>query len=168
LKKKLFIFIPTLALWFVFAGRVNIQVFLLGTIVCTIISLILADNIFRLVQMKYGTKKFFIKIYYILLVVSTYIYDVIISAVRVSRHAFEIKPSFSPRVVSIKTTHINKNSVAILVNFITLTQGALAMDFDNLNENYYIHWIDVHSDYEAEIKKTLISKHEYLVAKIFD
>ncbi|WP_157801018.1 Na+/H+ antiporter subunit E [Bacillus solitudinis] len=168
MKKKLLTFILTLALWFVLAGRVNIQVFLLGTIICSFISLMFADNVFRLVQKKYGTKEFFLKIYYIFLVISAFIYDVFLSAVRVSRHAFEIKPSFSPRVVSIKTSLENINSPAILANFITLTQGTLAMDFDLLNKNYLIHWIDVHSDDEAEVKKALISKHENLIAKIFD
>jgi len=100
-------------------------------------------------------------------VVSTFIYDVFLSAVRVSRHAFEIKPSFSPRIVRIKASLENTNSIAILANFITLTQGTLAMDFDILNKNYFIHWIDVRSDDEAEIKKVLISKHEKLIAKIW-
>lgn len=168
MKKKLVTFILTLALWFVFAGRGNIQVFLLGTIICSIISLMLTDNVFRLVQMKYGRKEYFLKIYYIFWVISAFIYDVFLSAVRVSRHAFEIKPSFSPRIVTIKTSLENLNSIAILASFITLTQGTLAMDFDSLKRNYFIHWIDVHSDDEAEVKKALISKHEILIAKIFD
>ncbi|MGM0851049.1 MAG: Na+/H+ antiporter subunit E [Bacillota bacterium] len=168
MKKKLLTFIITLALWFVFAGRVNIEVFLLGTIICSIISLMLADNVHRSVQMKYGTKEFFLKIYYIFLVISAFIYDVFLSAVKVSRHAFEIKPSFSPRIVSIKTSLKNSNSIAILANFITFTQGSLAMDFDHINKHYVIHWIDVHSDDEEERKKARIRKHHNLIAKIVD
>lgn len=168
MEKKLLTFILSMVLWFVFAGRVNIQVFLLGAIICSIISLMLTDNGFRLVQMKYGTKEFLPKTYYMFLLVSTFIYDLFLSAVRVSRHAFEIKPSFYPRIVRIKTSLKNINSIAILANFITLTQGSLPMDFDAFNRNYFIHWIDVHSDNEAEVKKALISKHENLIAKIFD
>ncbi|WP_165763735.1 Na+/H+ antiporter subunit E [Halalkalibacter urbisdiaboli] len=168
MKKKLLIFIQTLALWFVLADRVNIEVFLLGTIICSLISLMLANNVHRSVQLKYGTKEFFLKIYYIFLVISAFIYDVFLSAFRVSRHAFEIKPSFSPRIVKLKTSLENKNSHAILANFITLTQGTLALDFDILNRNYFIHWIDVHSEDEVEVKKALIRKHENLIAKLFD
>jgi len=168
LKKKLLTFVLTLALWFVFTGRVDIQVFLLGTIICFIISHIWADNVFILVKTKYERKEFIFKIYYILLVVSAFIYDVFLSAVRVSRHAFEIKPSFSPRIVRIKLSLENINSIAILVNFITLTEGALAMDFDIVNRNYFIHFIDINSDDEAKVKKILISKHENLIGKIFD
>jgi len=166
LKKKLLTFIVTLALWFVFAGPINIQVVLLGTI-CAIISLMLADHVFGLVQMKNEKKGFFLKLYCIFLVVSAFIYNVFLSAFRISRHAFEIKPSFSPRIVSIKSSHENINSFAILAYFITITQGALAMDFDILNKNYFIHYIDVHSDDEVEVKKALISKHENLIAKIW-
>ncbi|WP_396265666.1 Na+/H+ antiporter subunit E [Halobacillus shinanisalinarum] len=113
-------------------------------------------------------KIFFFKIYYLFLVILTFIYDVFLSAVRVSRQAFEVKPSFSPRIVRMKTSLENSNSSAILANFITLTQGTLAMDFDISNKNYLIHWINVQSDDEAEGKKALISKHENLIAKIFD
>lgn len=168
MKKKLLTFILTLSLWFVLAGHANIQVFLLGTIVCYIISLMFADNMFRLVQLKHGKKEYFLKIYYIFLVVSTFIYDIFVSAVRVSRHAFQVKPSFSPRIVRVKTSLENTNSIVILANFITLTQGALAVDLDILNKNYYIHWIDVYSDYDTEVKKSFINKHENLITKIFD
>lgn len=168
MKKKLLTFILILALWFVFAGRVNIQVFLLGTIICSIISLLLVESLFRLIQLKVGKKDFPKKIYYLFMVIIASIYDVFLSAVRVSRHAFEIKPSFSPRLVSIKTSLKNSNSIAILANFITSTQGSLAMDFDQVNNQYVIHWIDVRSDDEVEGKKTLINKHENLIAKIFD
>jgi len=167
LKKKLLTFILTLTLWFVFAGPINMQVFLLGTIISSIISLMLADHVFGLAQVKNKTLGFFLKLYYIFLLFSAVIYDVFLSSFKISRHAFEIKPSFSPRIVSIKTSHENINSFGILANFITLTQGALAMDFNILNKNYFIHWIDVHSDDEVEAKKALISKHEDLIAKIW-
>ncbi|GGM42288.1 Na+/H+ antiporter subunit E [Paraliobacillus quinghaiensis] len=168
MKKKLLIFILTLALWFVLAGKVNIHVFLLGAIICSIISLMLADNVFSFVQKKHELKGFFKKIYYIFLLISSFIYDVFISAIRVSRHAFEMKPSLSSRTVRIKTSLENLNSNAALVNFITFTQGSIAMDFDHLNRYYFIHWIDVHGEDEVEVKKALISKHEHLIAKIFD
>ena len=168
MKKKILIFILTLALWFIFAGQVNIQVFLLGTIVCSIVSLVLSDNVFILVQKKYKTKVFLLKIYYMFLVFSAFIYYLFLSATRISRHVFEIKPSFSPRIVRIKTSLENINSIAILANFITLTQGTLVIDFDILNKSYLIYWIDVHSDDEVEVKKALINKHENLIAKIFD
>lgn len=168
MKKKLVTFIITLSLWFAFVGRVNIQVFLLGTIICSLITLLFADTIFRLVQIKYESRKSFLKIYYMFLLISAFIYDVFSSAVRISKHAFEIKPSFSTRIVRIKTSLENINSVAMLANFITLPQGTLAIDLDILNSNYFIHCLDVHRDDEAEIRKTLICKHERLIAKIFD
>lgn len=164
MEKKLLLFILTLVLWFIFAGRVNIQVFLLGTLICSVLSLMLANHVFKLVQIKYGTKK----IYYIGLLISSFIVDVFLSAVRVSKHAFRMKPSFSPRTVRIKTSIEDIDSIAISANFITFTQGTLAMDFDILNRSYYIHWIDVHSDDEAEVKKARIRKHEKLIAKIFN
>ncbi len=157
-----------LALWFVFTGRINIEVFLLGTIICSIISLMMADIVLRSVQMNLGQKEVFLKIYYITLVICALIFDVFLSAVRVSRQAFAIKPSFSPRIGRVKTSHENVSSTAISANFITLPQGSLAMDFDISTKSYTIHWIDVQSDNEAETKKAVIHKHEKLIAKIID
>ncbi|RSK25826.1 cation transporter [Bacillus sp. HMF5848] len=168
MKIKILTFVLTLALWFVFAGKVNIQVLLLGSIICSLVSLKLPDTVFRLVQKKYVTKAFFLKLYYIYLVVSAFIYDVFLSAFRVSKHAFERTPSISSRMVRIETSLGNLNSIAVFANFITLPRGSLAIDIDNFNRDYRIHWIDVHSDEEAEIKKARIRKHENLIAKIFD
>ncbi|APH04994.1 Na+/H+ antiporter subunit E [Bacillus weihaiensis] len=168
MKQKLFTFISTLALWLVLAGRVTIEVFLLGAILCSSISLMLADRLFSSAQMKYGVKEFVLKLPYILLVILAFIYDVFLSALRVSKHAFERKPSFSPRVVRIKSSLTHSTSTVLLVNFITFPQGTLAIDFDPSDKNYFIHWIDVQSDEKAEVKKALIRKHEKLIDKIFD
>nr|WP_255639775.1 Na+/H+ antiporter subunit E [Aquibacillus saliphilus] len=157
-----------MALWFVFAGHVSIQVFFLGTIISSFISLMMAENLFRLIQLKDGTKDFPKKTYDIFMVIIAFIYDVFLSAVKVSRHAFEIKPSFSPRIVRIKTSLKNSNSIATLASFITFTQGSLALDFDHINNQYVIHWIDVHSDDEEERKIARIRKHLNLIAKIVD
>ncbi|MFE8700850.1 Na+/H+ antiporter subunit E [Cytobacillus sp. FJAT-54145] len=167
MKKNLLTFFLTLALWFIFAGRVNIEVFSLGIMICSIISFMYADQ-FIFAQTKYGTKEFLKKIYIIIWVILAFIYDVYLSAFKISRHAFEMKPSFSSRKIRIKTSLKSSNSSAILAHFITLTQGTLALDFDHLNKSYFIHWIDVQSDDEAEVKKALMRKHENLIAKIFD
>ncbi|WP_456272622.1 Na+/H+ antiporter subunit E [Bacillus sp. AK031] len=168
MKGNIVTFFLTLALWFVFAGRVNIEVFLLGSMISSVISFMLVGSLFRIEQKKYRTKKFFQKTYYISLVAAVCIFDVFISAFRVSRHAFETKPSFSPRLVRMKTSLDNKGSLENLIHFMTITQGTLAMDFDSASKNYLIHWIDVHSDDEAEVKKIRINKHESLIAKIFE
>lgn len=171
MKKKLLTFILTLALWLVFAGRINFPVFLLGTlvtIICSIISRMFAAEVFKLLLMNYEVKVSFVKIYYIFLVVGAFIYDAFLSAIRVSRHVFEIKPSFSPRTVQIKTSLQNLPSIMILSNLIALTPGTLIMDFNILNRNYFIHWIDIRSEDEAALKKALIGKHEKWIAKIFE
>lgn len=166
MKKKVVTFSLTLALWLVFAGRLNIEVFLLGAIICSIVSLMFAESLFKFVQLRYGTKDLFFKIYYICLVAIAFIYDVFLSAFRVSRHAFVMKPSFSPQLVKINTSLKHSSSIAILANFITLPQGTLALDFDQSTKDYIIHWIE--SDDQAEEKKARISKHEKLLSKVFN
>ncbi|CQR48034.1 putative monovalent cation/H+ antiporter subunit E [Paraliobacillus sp. PM-2] len=165
--KQLSTFILTLALWFIFVGQINIEVFLLGTIICSIVSLTLTDNVPRSVQLKYGTKKFSLRIYYIFLLFSNYISDVFLSAFRVSKQAFKLKPSFSTSIAASKTSLKNKSRTEILVYFITLPKMGLGIDIDVINRDYSIHWIDIHNDDKAKEKHALIHKHENLIAKIF-
>ncbi len=157
----------TLGLWVVFAGRMNIQVMMFGTIICSILSHLLANSVFRFVHLNGGPKQIVIKITYMFFVFSAFLYDVFLSAVKVSRQAFAWNPSFSPRIVKLKTSDENSSDIGIFAHFLTCTQGALALDFDPLHKNYVIHWIDVDSDAEAETRKALIRKQEHLVAKIF-
>ncbi|MEC3884949.1 Na+/H+ antiporter subunit E [Halobacillus sp. HZG1] len=168
LNSKIIPFTLTLAIWFIFAGRVNLQILMVGTIVCLMISFMLTNRLFRLGHRTYKWKTIGIKIYGLFLLILIYLFDVFQSAVRVSAHAFEIKPSFSPRIVIMEGSFDKSNRISVLASFITCNQGSLAMDFDHLNNNYLIHWMDVQSDQEVEEKKTRIREHEKLIAKLFD
>ena len=168
MKKKLLTLFLTFILWLVFAGRINLPVVIVGLIVCFLVSLIFAEKMFRMLTMDYGLKKFFKKIYYIILIIGAFLYDVFESAVKVSRHAFEINPSFSPGIVRLNTSLESITGITILSNLITLTPGTLVMDFDISDKDYYIHSLDVDSEDEAETKKEIIGKHEDWIKFVFD
>lgn len=168
LKRQLVLFISTLSLWIVLAGRVNFQIFLVGAFVSSTISIIYAKHLRKSEQLEYKSKKFVVKIGYSLWLVTTLISDLLLSAVRISKFAFAINPTFSPRIVKVKTSLEKSKPIETLANFITLPQGTVAIDIDSFNRNYTIHWIDVQSDRDAEKKKAVIYKHENFVSKIFN
>ncbi|MYL58383.1 hypothetical protein GLW20_12775 [Virgibacillus halodenitrificans] len=168
LKKALLLFLLFLAFWFVLAGRITIPVFLLGAIICSIVLMMTAKNALTDRLSKYRIKKSFLKIYYLFSVITSFLWDLFRAAVRVSRHAFAVKPTYSPQIVKIKTSLENKKDSAILANYITFPTETLAMDFDRTNKSYTIHWLDIPNDNEVKRKKAEILKHEILLAKIFD
>ena len=167
MKKTIVTLILTFMIWLIFAGKISLPIILLGLGICLVISLLFADKIFRLLKMDYSYKVFFKKIFYIILVIGVFIYDVFVSAIKVSQHAFELHPSFSPGIVKIKTSLNDITGITVLANLITLTPGTLVMDFDVLDRNYFIHWIDVRSRDEAEMKKEIIGKQESWIENIF-
>ncbi len=168
MKKRMLTLIITFIIWLIFAGRISLPILLLGLGICAIVSLMFAEKVFQFLKVDYGLHIFLKKLFYIFLVLGAFIYDVFVSAIKVSRHAFELNPSFSPGIVKIKTSLSSVTGITILANLITLTPGTLVMDFDILNKNYYIHWIDVRTEDEAEMKKEIIGKQESWIQNIFE
>ncbi len=167
MKKKIFMFFLCLTIWIGFTGNVSLPVVIPGILISFIFSYLFADNVFKILKLNYGSKTFFKKLLYIIIVSATFIYDAYTSAIKVTRHVFEIKPSFSPGIVKIKTELDNIAAITTQANLITLTPGTLVLDYDVLDKNYYIHWIDVKTEEEAEIKKNIIGKHEEWINNIF-
>lgn len=166
--KKTAMFFFSLIVWFLFTGAFSLPVIGLGIIISVIVAFLFGDMTFRfLSQHKPSFFMIFKKVYFFLLVIGAFIYDAYISAIKVSLHAFELNPSFSPGIVKIKTHLKNIAAISILANLITLTPGTLVLDFDVLDRNFYIHWIDVKTEEEAEIKKQIIGKHEKWIFNIF-
>ena len=165
--KKLLMFILSFFLWIFFTGQLTIPIIILGAFVSIVISLLFGNMVFRFLTPEKHPGKIFYKLFYIILVIFTFIYDVYESAFKVAFHAFQFNPSFSPGIVRIKTKLTNITAITIMSNLITLTPGTLVLDFDVLERHYYIHWIDVKTKKEAEIKKEIIGRQEEWILNIF-
>ncbi|HLV08819.1 MAG TPA: Na+/H+ antiporter subunit E, partial [Halanaerobiales bacterium] len=107
------------------------------------------------------------KFYFLLLFIPVFFYEAMIAALKVSKHVFERKPSFSPGIVRVKTHLTSITALTILANLITLTPGTLTLDFDKSERVYYIHWIDVTTREEAEARKEIIERFEKWLGVIF-
>jgi multicomponent Na+:H+ antiporter subunit E len=53
-----------------------------------------------------------------------------------------------------------------LANSITLTPGTLTIDV--INNNFYIHWIDVKSDDPEKVYKEIAEPFEKILLKIYE
>jgi len=99
--------------------------------------------------------------------VPVFFYEAISAALNVSKHVFEKEPSFNPGIVKVKTELTDVTGLTLLANLITLTPGTLTLDYDRVERAYYIHWIDVETLEEAEMKKKIIARFERWIGVIF-
>lgn len=167
MRRKVFTFFITLAIWIVFAGRITDDVIFVGLIASFITTWLYSDLLFRSTNRKKNWAFYFKKFFYILLFIPVFFYEAFISALKVSKHVFEKKPSFSPGIVKVKTTLSNVTALTILANLITLTPGTLTVDFDMRERAFFIHWIDVTTAEEAEMRKQIIERFEGWLEVIF-
>jgi multicomponent Na+:H+ antiporter subunit E len=54
-----------------------------------------------------------------------------------------------------------------LANSITLTPGTLTMDISD-DGVFYVHWLNVLSEDEAEAAKMVLRRFEWFIARIFE
>ncbi|HKL75220.1 MAG TPA: Na+/H+ antiporter subunit E [Halanaerobiales bacterium] len=168
MRENLITFFLVLGVWIIFAGRITREVLIVGFFVSIIVTYFFKDMLFRFSKKKIGMKNFIKKIGLIFAFVFVFFYEAFVSAIEVSKHAFEKEPSFSPGIVKVKTTLTNVSALTILANLITLTPGTLTLDFDKSERAYYIHWIDVKSTEDAAKRKEIIETFENWLGVIFE
>lgn len=167
MRRKFFTFLITLAIWIIFAGKVTTDVLIVGVIASLVTTWLYSDLLFRSSNRKRNWSFYLKKFLYILMFIPVFFYEAFMAALKVSKHAFEKEPSFSPGIIKVKTSLRNITALTILANLITLTPGTLTLDFDMREKAFFIHWIDVTTAEEAEAHKQVIERFENWLEVIF-
>ena len=167
MRRKFFTFLITLAIWIIFAGKVTTDVLIVGVIASLVTTWLYSDLLFRSSNRKRNWSFYLKKFLYILMFIPVFFYEAFMAALKVSKHAFEKEPSFSPGIIKVKTSLRNVTALTILANLITLTPGTLTLDFDMREKAFFIHWIDVTTVEEAEARKQVIERFENWLEVIF-
>ncbi len=167
MRQKCLTFISIFIVWIILTGKISDDIVLMGGLVSLIITFLFSDMLFRLSNRKINILEHLRRVGLILLFVPVFFYEALVAALKVSKHVFEKKPSFSPGIVKVNTHLTNVSAITILANLITLTPGTLTLDFDKSERVYYIHWIDVTTKEEAKTRKKIIEKFEKWLDVIF-
>lgn len=165
--QKLSAFSFLLIVWFIFAGKISVDVLIVGSAASFLVTLFFSDMLFREVRRKLPWHHYLRKLALLLLFIPVFFYEAITAALKVSKHVFEKNPSFNPGIVKVKTELRDITGLSLLANLITLTPGTLTLDYDRSESSYYIHWIDVETVEEAELKKKIIARFERWIGVIF-
>lgn len=167
MRQKIYTFMISFIIWIIFAGRFKLDVVMVGLAASGLISLLFSNMLFRLSTKKTSWYIYIKRFFLILMFIPVFFYEAVISALKVSGHSIEKKPSFSPGIVKVKTHLTNVSAITILANLITLTPGTLTLDFDKGERAYYIHWIDVKTEEDAIARREIIHKFESWLDVIF-
>lgn len=165
--QKISAFILLLTVWFILTGKITADVLIIGSAASLLITLFFSDMLFREVHRRLPWYHYLRKLALLLLFIPVFFYEAVNAALKVSRHVFEKDPSFNPGIVKVKTELQDITGLSLLANLITLTPGTLTLDYDRNENAYYIHWIDVETVEEAELKKKIIARFERWVGVIF-
>jgi multicomponent Na+:H+ antiporter subunit E len=83
-------------------------------------------------------------------------------AVRVLHPDLPIRPG----IVKVRTTLRSPMAKTFLANSITLTPGTLTIDIDG--QEFYVHWINIHTDDPARRYQVIVGRFEPLLRRIFE
>ena len=161
LSRFIMVWILLTLLWIGFTVSFDPQQLITGVIIAAIVSL-LSVRIFTccdlaiLNPLKLGHTIVFIVVFFI---------ELIKSNLDVARRVLTPSLPINPGTVSFKTKLESNFAKMVLANAITLTPGTLSIDI--VDDNMYIHWIDVKTTDPEKAHVEIAEKFEKILLKIF-
>ena len=107
-----------------------------------------------------------IRIIWMLLYLPVFLYYCIKANLQVVYLVLHPDMPIKPGIVKVKTKLKSESGVTALANSITLTPGTLTVDVANGNE-LYVHWLVVESTDIDKATKSIVSRFEFFLEKIF-
>lgn len=83
------------------------------------------------------------RLFYLLLFIPVFMVKVLASGANIAHLALAPSMDFWPGIVKIKGRLPSLDHTTLLAYLITLTPGTLSLDYDEENDDLYVHWIDV-------------------------
>jgi len=160
--KKSIEFLLLYLLWIALVWTVQIPDLLVGAVIALITVLLFSDmfptQIFKMFNP--------LRLVWFLLYIPYFLWAVIKSNLDVAYRVFHPEIPIRPGIVKVKTTLKSDIAKTFLANSITLTPGTLTVDF--IDDNLYIHWINIVSEDPEVETRIIVKKFEKYLKKIFD
>jgi len=160
--KKSIEFLLLYLLWIALVWTVQIPDLLVGAVIALITVLLFSDmfptQIFKMFNP--------LRLVWFLLYIPYFLWAVIKSNLDVAYRVFHPEIPIRPGIVKVKTILKSDIAKTFLANSITLTPGTLTVDF--IDDNLYIHWINIVSEDPEVETKIIVSGFERYLKKIFD
>jgi len=162
MSKKILEFLLILFMWIAFVWSIEIPDILAGAVVSFLVVWMFSDIFPKELVRLFHPIRFF----WLLLFLPVFIWHVIKSNIDVTYRVFHPEIPIRPGIVKVKTILKSELAKTFLANSITLTPGTLTVDF--IEDNLYIHWINIISDDPEVETKLIVNKFEIFLKRIFD
>ena len=160
--KKTIEFLLILLLWFAFVWSLDVPDVLAGIVVALLVVWLFSD----IFPAEIGRIFHPVRLFWLIIYLPVFAWYVVKSNLDVTYRVFHPEIPIRPGIVKVKTVLKTDIAKTFLANSITLTPGTLTVDF--IDDNLYIHWINIISD-DPEIETELIvSKFEKFLKRIFE
>ncbi|MCX5750269.1 MAG: Na+/H+ antiporter subunit E [Candidatus Saganbacteria bacterium] len=106
------------------------------------------------------------RLFYTLLYAPVFLFYCMLANFDVAYRVLHPKLPIHPGIVRAKTTLTTDVARAFLANSISLTPGTTTVDI--IDDNIYIHWLNVTTTDTDEITKKLVTRFEYFLKRIFE
>ncbi|MCK5454456.1 MAG: Na+/H+ antiporter subunit E [Calditrichia bacterium] len=160
--KKIIEFLLILLLWFAFVWSLDVPDLLAGIVVAFLVVWLFSDIFPAEISRIFHPIRFFWLIIYL----PVFAWQVVKSNLDVTYRVFHPEIPIRPGIVKVKTILKTDIAKTFLANSITLTPGTLTVDF--IDDNLYIHWINIISDDPEVETKIIVSKFEKYLKRIFE
>ena len=109
-----------------------------------------------LIREQVGTFGYYMRALKVLLLFGTFIYELVLSALRVARILISPKIDLKPGIIAYPLTVDRDFEITMLANLITLTPGTLSVDVSEDRKFLFVHCIDApdHENTIEEIKNS--------------
>ena len=161
MSKFLFTFIIFFLVWLGFTTSLDPQELVTGAVLSFIIA-IFSYKTFTDYGLKYFSPK---KIFYIVKFLIVFLIALVKANWDVAKRVISPKLPINPGIVTYKTKLTSDTAKVFLANAITLTPGTLTVDI--IDDNLYIHWIDVITRDPQKIVEEIGLDFENILKEIF-
>jgi len=165
--ENIFVVILLYSFWIIISGDLSASALVLGLIISVTVDFMIAHSSFTRRLSKKIVIKFIFFIWYSVLVGI----EVFKASYEVAYFVLHPKATFKSGIVKIPIEFETKDRLVkstILSNLITLTPGTVTVDFNNNKSELYVHWLDVKTEDEDEIRKVIIGDFEWIVRRMFE
>lgn len=160
--KKIVEFLLILLLWFAFVWSLDVPDLLAGIVVAFLVVWLFSD----IFPAEIGRIFHPIRLFWLIVYLPVFAWQVVKSNLDVTYRVFHPEIPIRPGIVKVKTILKTDIAKTFLANSITLTPGTLTVDF--IDDNIYIHWINIISDDPEVETKIIVSKFEKYLKRIFE
>ncbi len=143
-------------------GKLELQSVIAGVVVAIFTGLLLGDKMPRDLSLS----RVFSRVFWLLVYIPMFFWHVVHANLDVVYRVVHPEMPIHPGIVKVKTTLKNPAGRTMLANSITLTPGTLTVDI--VDDNLYIHWINVQAEDIEGATQEIVSKFEGMLRRIFE